>query len=508
MSHIRFFKFASDQPHKVALIDPSGRQWSRGELASCATRVSRRLLSGGCSKGDVLVAIAPNGAEYMAAYLAATQIGMYFVPVNWHLSPAEMAYIFTDCKPRVLIAHERFVKSVESVLSRLETPPEIRLSIGTMPNFTPISALDRESALPILNPIDGRMLAYTSATTGRPKGVLLPLESATKCLDRIIERRIARGLEVEKHVHLGTSMLYHGAALETVAISLHMGHEVILIDTPTPERILELIEEHSVTTLYLAPTMFSRLLRLDEEIRRRYSTGSLAQVMHLGVSCPVEVKRKMIEWWGPILWESYGAVEGQGTIVNSIEWLRFPGTVGRPIRGSKLKILGEDGKEIPRNNVGTIYMTRYTGDRFIYLGDPEKTRAAYAGEFFTVGDIGYVNDEGYLFLCGRKIDMINVSGMNIYAAEIENVLALHPNVADCAVIGVPDENTGEAVVAFVQPLSPSTEAATLSSDLWRFLLLYLSPQKIPRRFELILDMPRDATGKLRKDRLRSDYLSR
>jgi long-chain acyl-CoA synthetase len=318
--------------------------------------------------------------------------------------------------------------------------------------------------------------------------------------------RFERGLGLEKNVNLCASMLYHGAALETVAISLHMGHTVVLTDRITPEGILQLIDEHRVTNLYVAPTMFSRLLRLNPTTKNKYSISSLTHVTHLGISCPVEVKRQMIDWWGAILWESYGAVEGQGTMVGSIEWLKFPGSVGRPIPGSKIIILSDDGDELPPGEVGTIYMTRYTGDRFEYLGDPDKTRAAYSGEFFSVGDLGYLNDDGYLFLCGRRIDMINVAGMNVYAAEIENVLALHPYVADCAVIGVPDEITGEAILALVQPAPDWSRGDDLKLELSRFLLSHLSPQKMPRRFEIVSNLARDATGKLRKKQLQAAYV--
>jgi long-chain acyl-CoA synthetase len=215
----------------------------------------------------------------------------------------------------------------------------------------------------------------------------------------------------------------------------------------------------------------------------------------------------MIEWWGPIIWELYGAVEGSGTIVDSNDWLQHPGTVGRPVPGSAIKILGDDGEELPPGSVGTIYLTRYLGDRFEYLHDREKTEAAHRGEFFTVGDVGYLDQEGFLFLCDRKIDMINVGGLKVYSAEVENVLTLHPQVVDCAVIGVPDEITGEAVVALVQIAPDSPEVDALRADLSRFLLRHLSPLKMPRSYEFVSSLSRDATGKLRKRELRSEYLS-
>jgi len=508
MPTVRFSHFASENPDVIAVVEASGREWSRGELARSVKRLSHTLRKLGSVPGDALATMAPNCAEYMIAYLAATEMGMYFVPINWHLAPAEIEYILKDCKPRALVAHERFQTSITSILSGMDAPPPIRLSIGTIAGFIGLAELEDvgDAANPM--PIDGRMLAYTSATTGRPKGVLLPLQDAGRILDKIIGQRIAAGLGVDDNVHLCASMLYHGAPLETVAIALHMGHSVVLIETATPEGILRLIEQYRVTTAYIPPNMFKRLLSLSASTRARYSTATLVRVIHAGAPCPVEVKRQMIEWWGPIILELYGAVEGSGTIVNSHDWLKHPGTVGTPVPGSIVKILGEDGEELPAGAVGTIYLTRYTGDRFEYLHDPEKTRSAYRGELFTVGDVGYLNEQGFLFLCDRKIDMINVAGMKIYSAEIENVLNLHPQVEDCAVVGVPDEVTGEAVLALVQVAAGSPQDDGLIADLSRFLRRHLSPLKMPRSFELVSSLPREVTGKLRKRQLRADYLSR
>jgi long-chain acyl-CoA synthetase len=248
-----------------------------------------------------------------------------------------------------------------------------------------------------------------------------------------------------------------------------------------------------------------RMLKLPEAVRRSYSTKSLKRVVHAAAPCPVEVKRQMIDWWGPIIWDTYGAAEGAGTIVSSAEWLRYPGTVGRPIPGSEIQIIGDDDQELPAGKVGTIYLTRYTGDPFAYRNDPDKTRACHRGRFFTAGDIGYVNEEGFLFICDRKIDMIISSGMNIYSAEVEQALVLHPAVADCAVFGVPDELLGEAVRAIVQPLPGIEGDAGLTRDLFTFLREHLSAVKLPKRIEYMTQLPRDPAGKLYKRTLRQAH---
>jgi long-chain acyl-CoA synthetase len=337
--------------------------------------------------------------------------------------------------------------------------------------------------------------------------VLLPLADAHEMLDRAIQARIAVGTVPEAHVLLCASLLYHGAPLEAVTLALHLGHVAVLMDFVAPEAILRLIDEYRVTMAYLVPAMFTRLLSLSETVRSRYSLASLKRVLHTGAMCPVEIKRRMIDWWGPIFVEAYGAAEGAGTVVATADWLRYPGTVGRPMPGSRLRIVSDEGEDLPAGAVGTIYMTRVFGDRFEYLGDPEKTRACQQGDFFTVGDVGYVNEEGFLFLCDRKIDMINLGGMKVYPAEIESVLASHPYVADCAVFGIPDEVAGEAIVALIQPAEGAPAERDCKAALFQRLGEQLSAIKHPRYVQFVARLPRDDTGKLRKRRLRDAYLA-
>jgi long-chain acyl-CoA synthetase len=505
MNEMRLAHFAARDPEAPAITDPQGRTWSRGEVAGMANRMARALRAAGLAPGDSLAILAPNCVEYLTTYVAATQIGLYVVPINWHLAPGEILYILKDCEARALVTHERFASLTRDVLASLEHCPEVRVSIGPQDGFVALDDFVANiSAEPLTDSVMGRSLFYTSATTGRPKGVMLPLDEATRALDLSIERRV----DVDAlggHVQLIASMLYHGAPLETAVTALHMGNAVVLTDTTSPEGILRLIEKYRVTSAFMVPTLFSRLLNLDERTRSQYSLASLRRVVHGGAPCPVDVKRRMIEWLGPVLWEAYGATEGAGTVVGSQDWLKYPGTVGKAIPGSRLKILGEAGEELPPGCIGTIYMTRFTGDRFYYRGDPEKTRAAYSGEFFTVGDVGYLNEEGFLFICDRKIDMIILSGMKVYSAEIENVLARHPQVADSAVFGVPDEISGEAIVALIQPTSTTCESRELRSEILRFLRQHLALGKLPRSIFFTAQLPREPTGKVQKRRLREQY---
>jgi long-chain acyl-CoA synthetase len=392
------------------------------------------------------------------------------------------------------------------VLSGLRETSIETICIGAAPGLVSLEEfVAGNSAGPLEDPLPGRVMSYTSATTGRPKGILLPLPASRAALDRIIRLHIDTGVELGGHVNLCGSMLYHAAPLEGAAIALHMGHVVVLIDRWEPEAFLRTIEEQRVTIVFTTPAMFVRMLKLSDHVRAKYRTSSLQRVIHTGAACPVEIKRRMIEWWGPIFWDTYGAAEGAGTIVGSAEWTRYPGTVGRPLPGSRIKILDAAGEEVPRGEVGTIYMTRHTGDRFEYKGDPQKTRASYRGDFFTVGDLGYVNDQGYLFVCDREVDLIICGGMNVYPAEVEQALILHPQVADCAILGAPDELFGEIVYAVVQAQDGVRTGPRLTLEILEFLSQHVAPVKLPRRVYYADSLPRDPTGKLLKRLLRERY---
>jgi long-chain acyl-CoA synthetase len=495
-----FDYFARKNPHAIALIDPRGREWSRGQLASLVNRFARALRAQGLRPGDVIAVLAPNNAEFIASYLAATQIGLYFVPVNWHLAAPEIQYILDDSGASAVLVHERFAQHVP----RRDAEQRTLISIGPAPGFTALDEfVSGHSDAPLEDAVPGRPMFYTSATTGWPKAIVLPLPESGATLEKIIRFHISGGIALEQgHVHLCASMLYHGAPLDISIISVHMGHLLVLVDRWDPEGLLKLIDRHAVTTTVMVPTMFIRMLKLPPETRARYRVDTLKRVVHTGAPCPVETKREMIDWWGPVLWDAYGAAEGAGTSVGSEEWCRYPGTVGRAIPGTELRILDDNGDEVPAGVPGTIYFTRFTGDRFEYKGDPQKTAACHRGKLFTVGDIGYVNEAGYLFICDRHTDMIISAGMNIYSAEVERVLVLHPAVADCAVIGMPDTMLGEAVKAVVQPVAGHSVTRQLTVELLDFLRPQLSAAKLPKRIDYVKELPRAPSGKLYKRRLR------
>lgn len=494
-----FHHFVKTEPGAVAVVDPRGRQWSRDELAGLANRLANGFRASGLAVGDVVAIIAPNCAEYLAAYLAGIEAGLAIVPVNWHLTEDEVSHVLEDSGTRAVVAHAALSPRLLETLAD-DAQLELRVSVGEVPGY--VSIRDFVASQSPQRPdtgARGRMMAYTSATTGRPKAVKLPERNAEAALEHIVRSNAALGIFPEdENVHLCASMLYHSAPLGGAEIALQMGHRVVLVDRWEPELLLRLIDTHRVTTTFMVPTMFVRLLKLPPETRKRYSTVSLRFVTHGAAPCPADIKRRMIDWWGQIIWESYGATEVQGTVASTADWLRFPGTVGKPLPGSAVRVLDEQGRELPPFETGLVYLKPHTGDRFEYKGHPEATRRAYHGDFITVGDLGYLNDEGYLFLCDRSADLIISSGVNIYPAEIESVLVGHAGVRDCAVTGEAHELLGQVPKAFVELEPEFTPSPALTADLLRFVGARLAAAKLPKRIEYVASLPRDPNGKLYK----------
>jgi len=486
--------FSHREPSAVAVVDGRGREWTREELLDLADRTAAALVAAGLEDGDVVAIIAPNCAEYLAVHLAGISAGLYVVPVNWHLAEGEIAYILANCGAKAVFAHPQLGPRRLAAIAGFGARAPV--AFGDIAGFVPLERFAETYAARVDRP-RGRVLAYTSATTGAPKAVRLPLDGAGRTLARTVAWHHSLGIELEAdNVHLCSSMLYHSAPLDGAVTALEMGHVVVLMDGWDAQTLLQTIDERRVTTTFMVPTMFVRLLKLPEPVRRRCSLESLRFVVHGGAPCPPDVKRRMLEWWGPIIWESYGASEVQGSIVSPAEWLARPGTVGKPIAGSKVMILDADGRELGPGQIGSIYLTPHTGDRFEYLGDAAKTAACRRGDFVTVGDRGYVDEQGYLFIVGRDSELIISSGMNIYPAEIEQVLLDHPAVTDCAVVAAPHVLCGEVPEAHVQ-LAPGVRGcAQLTDELLRFLAERLSPMKLPRRIEYDAALPRDPNGKL------------
>ncbi|HEY2300906.1 MAG TPA: acyl-CoA synthetase [Acidimicrobiales bacterium] len=505
-----FWKIAEADPGHLAVVDPVADEMTYGELAALSNRVVRGLRALGLERGDQVTTVLPNGFEQVAVALAAFQSGFYYTPVNWHLVGPEIAYIVNDSESKVLIVHERFAGEAARVLAETDLNPANCFSVGAVDGFRSFAELidgqpdgrpDRLST--------GAFMFYTSGTTGRPKGV----RRALPAVDPDTMGANSGGLFAlfkcyphDDNVHITQAPLYHTAVNSWTTTSLQIGHSVVLMDRWSAEEALRLYETYHVTQSHMVPTMFNRLLQLPAQVRESYDVSSLRSMVHAAAPCPVETKRRMIEWWGDSIWEYYAATEGGGTYVSANEWMRYPGTVGKVWPNSEVIVVDESGQECPPFVSGTIYM-RMGGNQFEYYKDEDKTAKSRLKDsgFWTVGDVGYFNEDGYLFLNDRSNDMIIVGGVNIYPAEIEGALVQHPAVADVAVFGIPNEDSGEEIKAVIELRSGFEPGDDVVGSIMAFCRDNLARQKHPRSIDFTEEMPRDPNGKLYKRRLRDPY---
>ncbi len=505
--NLGLWAIAEADPHRPAVVDPLGRTTSFGELADLTNRHLHGFRALGLAAGDCVATVLPNSVEQIATVLAAYQGGMYATAINWHLAAPEIAYIVDDSDARVVVVHERFAAEATGVAERAAVPH--RFSIGNVDGFRPLEELtDGRPADRPENLSTGGTMTYTSGTTGRPKGVRRPLRDRHPDESAPLSALLLALFGVQPHednVHLCVAPMYHAAGGRWVTMSLHFGHTVVLMDRWGAAETLELIERHRVTQTHMVPTMFHRLLQLPDGVRQRHDTSSLRHVIHAAAPCPTETKRRMLDWWGDCIWEYYAATEGGGTFAGPAEWRRFPGTVGRPWPETEVIVVDPEGERLPPGRSGTVYMKMPEGSRFTYHKDSKKTADAHLGEFFTVGDVGYFNDEGYLFLNDRARDMIIVGGVNIYPAEIEAVLHQCPLVGDVAVFGVPDEDLGEKIKAVVEPAPGVEPGDETRDDILDFLGGRLAKQRRPHSLDFSERLPRDPNGKLYKRRLQDPY---
>jgi long-chain acyl-CoA synthetase len=508
MADLGFYNFARQAPDRLAVVDPAGRERSRGELLAGANRVSHGLRALGLEKGDCVAVVLPNSTEFLEVYLATFQCGFYLVPINHHLTAPEVGYILGDSGAKVLVGAEAFAEACAGAAGQAGLPGTHLFALGSVPGFRAYAELGAgQSDAPPERRSAGAVMNYTSGTTGKPKGVRRPLaDYDPDTVATFYSMAVGMfGVQPEDgNVHITGSPLYHTAVLVHASAALHLGHVVVIMDRWTPEDMLRLIERYRVTTSHMVPTQFHRLLALPEAVRRGYDVSSLRCMVHAAAPCPVETKWAMLNWWGDCIYEYYAATEGGGTLVTPEEWRRYPGTVGKAWPGAEVKIFDDDGNELGPNRIGTVYMLSAQAE-FEYKGDKEKTRKNRIGPYFTVGDIGELNDEGYLFLRDRKADMIISGGANIYPAEIEAEMIQHPKVADVAVFGVPNDDWGEEVKAVIEPAPGVKPGEALTEEILNFLAGRLARMKTPRTIDYIDRMPRDPNGKLYKRKLRDPY---
>lgn len=495
---------AAARPDHLALATAYGDRTFR-ELNARANQLARLLASHGIGTGGDEAAIAvvtKNRPEFVEAWCAAMRAGIRITPVNWHLTGEETGYIIDNCEAQAVIYDASLGTAEEAAAHAAGC--RLRLAVGgAIPGFEDYEqAIAGEDPADLENPVRGSQMLYTSGTTGRPKGVYrrqLPVQ-------RTSAQSIAAG-DPESDRCLCTGPAYHAAPLAfNVTVPLNAGVGVVMMDKWDPEETLRLIERYRITHTHMVATMFHRLLQLPDEVKQRYDLSSLKLVMHGAAPCPVHVKRAIIEWFGPIVYEYYAATEGGNNFgIDAETWLKKPGSVGTTPTPENTRILDDAGEEVAQGEVGTIYFRAPEVGRFEYFKAPEKTGGSYRGDWFTLGDMGYLDEDGYLFLTGRSAETIISGGVNIYPQEIDAVLLQHPAVLDACTIGVPNDEWGEEVKAVVHLKDEALPGDATAADILAFARDRLPGYKCPRSVDFVDTLPRLPSGKIQRRLVRDPY---
>ena len=495
------------------------RALTREALHANAARAAAGFAALGIGEDDAVALVLRNDVAFFEAALGAALIGAYAVPVNWHFTAEEAGYILRDCGAKLVMVHADLFQSLGAAIPSgvpfivVPTPPEIAAAYAISPADCAVPAGHwawedwRAGQAPWTAPAKPMRanIIYTSGTTGRPKGVRRAPAVTPETQQRLV-RTMAQvfGIVPGETIRAGiTGPLYHAAPNAFARAALREAECIVLQPRFDAEELLRLTENHRLTHMHMVPIMFVRLLKLPEAVKRRYDLSSLRFVVHGAAPCPTAVKRQMIEWWGPVINEYYGGTETGGAVFHTAaEALEKPGTVGRPIDGAAVKIFDAAGRELGANAVGEIYLGVAGNPDFTYQGLPEKRREIERDGLITLGDVGYLDADGYLFLCDRARDMVISGGVNIYPAEIEQVLVTMPGVRDCAVFGIPDEEYGEALCAHIEVEDGTAPSA---EEIKSFLRRHLAGYKVPKRIEFCRTLPREDTGTIYKRQLRAPY---
>jgi len=500
--------YAAKTPRRPAYVmAQSGKRISFAELEATSNQGAHLFRSLGLNRGDHIAICLENHPAFLAICWAAFRSGLYFTAISYRLQPDEVEYIVNDCGARVLVTSALLTETFNGFKDKLVNNPRCYMLDGVVDGCESWEAAI--AAMPTTRIADesyGQSLLYSSGTTGRPKGIKKPLVD-TPFAEEPTATRLARARYEfdEDTVYLSPAPLYHAAPLGFNMNVLRNGGTSIVMEHYDSEAALSLIERYRITHSQWVPTMFVRMLKLPEEVRRSYDVSSLKYAIHAAAPCPVAVKEAMIKWWGPVIYEYYAGTEGNGsTAITSEEWLRHKGSVGQAAGNCTIHILDDDGRELPLGEVGTVYFEG--GGQFEYLHDRDKTEASRSREgWSTLGDVGYLDEEGYLYLTDRKSFMIISGGVNIYPQEAEDALITHPKVTDVAVFGIPNEEFGEEVKAVVQPADMADAGPELEAELIAWVRSKISHIKCPRSIDFLAELPRHPTGKLYKRLLKDKY---
>lgn len=484
----------------------TGETVTFAQLEARSNQGAHLLRSTGLAPGDHIAVLLENHARFYEVYWAAMRSGLYFTPVSTHLTASEAAYIVNDCGARAVVssfAQRDLAAQLPGLCPEVSGFFTVDSAIEGYTSWE--DAAGTKPTTPIGDEVGGHHMMYSSGTTGRPKGIMVPFANNSIETMVPIMQVFSRALGFDADtIYLSPAPLYHAAPLGFGSAVMRLGGTVIVMDKFDPENYLRLVEQYRVSHTQLVPTMFVRMLKLPVQTRSRYDLSTLKCALHAAAPCPVSVKEQMIDWWGKCIFEQYSGSEGNGcTFISAHEWLGHKGSVGRALVG-EIRIVGEDGKLMPTGEPGTVFFegTR----RFQYHNDPDKTSKVFNEQgWSTLGDIGYLDGEGYLYLTDRKAYMIISGGVNIYPQEAENALTLHPKVVDVAVFGVPNEEFGEEVKAVVQPIDMALAGKALEAELLAYCREMLASVKCPRSIDFEAKLPREENGKLYKRLLRDRY---
>ncbi|OCB42764.1 acyl-CoA synthetase [Mycobacterium vulneris] len=499
---------AEANPEKPAIIlHPSGTVVTFGELEARANRLAHYFRRQGLHEGDVVAILMENNEHIHAVMWAARRSGLYYVPINTHLTAAEAAYIIDNSGAKAIVGSA----VLKDILSGLDKelpnglPGTLLIADGELDGWQryPEAVADLPDT-PIDDEMDGDLLQYSSGTTGRPKGIKRELPHVPPSETPGLMSALVGFWMQPDSVYLSPAPLYHTAPSVWSMQTHAAGITTVVLEKFDAEGCLDAIQTHKVTQGQFVPVMFTRMLKLPESVRNSYDLSSLRRVMHAAAPCPVEIKKQMIDWWGPIVDEYYASSEAIGaTVIFAEDWLTHPGSVGKPMNGL-VHILDEDGNELPPGQAGEIFFEG--GADFEYLNDAEKTASSRESHGWkTVGDIGYVDEDGYLYLTDRRHHMIISGGVNIYPQEAENMLVVHPKVMDAAVFGIPDDEMGQSVKGVVQTVDPADATPEFADELLGWLRERLTHYKCPRSISFEAELPRTDTGKLYKQGLIDKY---
>jgi long-chain acyl-CoA synthetase len=503
-----FWWLAEEFPDRPAILEaPSWPPTTMGALAGKAHQLVGALRARGLDPGAIIACALPNDADVVLWLLACQEGGYSSISLNPQLSPLELKAVVDHAGASAVVVH----KSYESRAAELEGTGSVVLRVvvgGPTDGFVRYEDLvdGFATTAPEVRRL-GIPIAYSSGTTGKPKAIVRPGVPEIDPWDYADQAAIfCRAFQFVPFdgAHLVSAGMHHGGCQSYFMGALNVGQPLVIMAKFDAERALALIEAHKVTTTYMVPTQFVRLLKLPEEVRARCDVSSLKVVVHSAAPCPIEVKQAMMDWWGPVIWETYGGMEGAATIAKPQRWLAKPGTVGRAVKGMRIKILDEEANELPPGEVGHVYLEP-ADKTFEYHNDPELDASVRKGAAFTLGEVGFLDEDGYLFLRDRAKDMIVSGGVNIYPAEVEAVLSLHPKIADVAVIGIPDEEWGEQVKAVVELVDGAEPSEALAAELIGFCQERLTKYKCPRSIDFRAELPRTDHGKLMKRLLRDEY---